>query len=95
MGRLKKPLIIEEQGSFTVGGEVIREPGTYDESHALSGAGQEKHVDNGYVFYQVPVNAKKVSLVFLHGAGQSGACFETTPDGNAIKLREKRAKYVF
>lgn len=77
----KKPLIIMDQGSFTVGGRVIKEPGTYDESHALSPAGQEKHVDQGYVFYQVPANAKKVSLVFLHGASQSGASFETTPDG--------------
>lgn len=77
----KKPLIIMDQGSFTVGGRVIKESGTYDESHALSPAGQEKHVDQGYVFYQVPANAKKVSLVFLHGAGQSGASFETTPDG--------------
>lgn len=81
MGKLKRPLVIEEQGSFTAGGRVIQEPGNYDESHALSDAGQEKHVDNGYVFYQVPANAKKVSLVFLHGAGQSGASFETTPDG--------------
>ena len=81
MGIWKEPLIIEDQGSFTVGGRVIKESGTYDESHALSPAGQEKHVDQGYVFYQVPANAKKVSLVFLHGAGQSGASFETTPDG--------------
>ena len=58
----KKPLIIMDQGSFTVGGRVIKESGTYDESHALSPAGQEKHVDQGYVFYQVPANAKKARV---------------------------------
>lgn len=46
-----KPLLIEAQGSFAAGGTVIREKGTYEESHALSPEGQEKHVDHGYVFY--------------------------------------------
>ena len=76
-----KPLIIEEQGSFAAGGRVIHEKGTYSEDHALSPEGQEKHVDHGYVFYQIPAKARKNALLFLHGAGQSGACFETTPDG--------------
>lgn len=76
-----KPLIIEGQGSFAAGGTIIHEKGTYDESHALSPEGQEKHVDHGYVFYQIPKNARKNALLFLHGAGQSGAGFETTPDG--------------
>lgn len=76
-----KPLLIEAQGSFAAGGTVIREKGTYEEAHALSPEGQEKHVDHGYVFYQIPADARKNALLFLHGAGQSGACWETTPDG--------------
>ena len=76
-----KPLLIEAQGSFAAGGTVIREKGTYEEAHALSPEGQEKHVDHGYVFYQIPADARKNALLFLHGAGQSGACWETAPDG--------------
>ena len=33
------------------------------------------------VFYQKPMNAKKNSIVFLHGYGQSGKSWESTPDG--------------
>ena len=44
-------------------------------------SGNTLHGDNAYVFYQIPVNAKKYSLVFLHGYGQSGKTWETTPDG--------------
>ena len=81
MKLFRKPLLIEAQGSFAAGGTVIREKGTYEESHALSPEGQEKHVDHGYVFYQIPADARKDALLFLHGAGQSGACWETAPDG--------------
>ena len=52
-----KPLIIEGQGSFAAGGTIIHEKGTYDESHALSPEGQEKHVDHGYVSSTVPDRA--------------------------------------
>lgn len=81
MKLFRKPLLIEAQGSFAAGGTVIREKGTYEEAHALSPEGQEKHVDHGYVFYQIPADARKNALLFLHGAGQSGACWETAPDG--------------
>jgi hypothetical protein len=29
------------------------------------------HSDHAYVFYQAPVNARKLPLVFWHGHGQS------------------------
>lgn len=96
---LKKPITILAQGSFAVGGKILREKGIYDENHPLNPEGQEKHVDHGYVFYQIPVNPKKVSLTFLHGAGQSGASFETTPDGRegfqTIFLRKGYPVYLF
>lgn len=98
MNAVGKPLMIEAQGSFAAGGKVIHEEGTYEESHALSPEGQKKHVDQGYVFYQVPVHAKKNALLFLHGAGQSGACWETTPDGRegfqTIFLRKGYSVYL-
>jgi len=34
-----------------------------------------------YVFYQVPLGAKKYPVVLVHGGGQSGKQWESTPDG--------------
>jgi hypothetical protein len=76
----KKPIIIEEQGSFAAGGSVITNPGTYDPIKRTP-EGQTFHGDHAYVFYQIPVKAKKLPLVFWHGIGQFSKTWETTPDG--------------
>ncbi len=76
----QKPLIIERQGSFTVGGTVTTTPGTYDPIK-LTPEGQTFSGDHAYVFYQIPVKAKKLPLVFWHGIGQFSKTWETTPDG--------------
>ncbi|WET67071.1 alpha/beta fold hydrolase [Sphingobacterium sp.] len=76
----KQPLMIEEQGSFAAGGSIIRKPGTYDPVKR-GPEGQTFHGDHAYVFYQKPVNAKKLPLVFWHGIGQFSKTWETTPDG--------------
>lgn len=76
----QSPLVIQEQGSFAVGGKVITNPGTFDPYHP-SPEGQTLHGDHAYVFYQVPVKARKLPLVFWHGAGQFSKTWETTPDG--------------
>ena len=76
----KKPIMIQEQGSFAVGGTVINNPGTYDPSKTSSD-GQTLHGDHAYVFYQIPVNARKYPLVMWHGIGQFSKTWETTPDG--------------
>ncbi|MBP6978638.1 MAG: alpha/beta fold hydrolase [Bacteroidales bacterium] len=75
-----RPLVIQEQGSFAIGGKVIINPGTFDPYHPTP-AGQTFHGDHAYVFYQIPVKARKLPLVFLHGAGQFSRTWETTPDG--------------
>lgn len=77
----KEPLVIVEQGSFSVGGTKYTEPGNFDLNEALNPSGQTFHGDHAYVFYQIPLEAKKLPLVFLHGAGQSKKTWETTPDG--------------
>ena len=91
------PLIIQEQGSFAVGGTVIRNPGTFD-PYKPTPDGQTLHGDHAYVFYQIPVNARKLPLVFWHGAGQFSKTWETTPDGREgfqnIFLRRRFAVYV-
>jgi pimeloyl-ACP methyl ester carboxylesterase len=74
------PLVIHEQGSFAVGGKVLRTPGTYN-NNAPSAAGQSLHGDHLYASYQVPQNPKALPIVMLHGAFQSARSWETTPDG--------------
>ena len=81
-------LVIQEQGSFAVGGAVITNAGTFDPiQHGAfnpvnqPSEGQTLHGDHAYVFYQVPAGARKLPLVMWHGHGQSGKTWETTPDG--------------
>ena len=68
----QKPVTIKEQGSFMAGGTVITAPGVYKDSEPTNYDGETLHGDHAYVFYQKPINAKKNSIVFLHGYGQSG-----------------------
>jgi len=88
---------IEEQGSFTVGGTVIENPGTFD-PYNQTPDGQTFHGDHAYVFYQVPVNARTYPLVMWHGLGQFSKTWETTPDGREgyqnIFLRRRFPVYV-
>jgi hypothetical protein len=90
-------LVIEEQGSFAVGGTVITNPGTFD-PHDPTPAGQTLHGDHAYVLYQIPVDARKLPLVMWHGFGQFSKTWETTPDGREgfqnIFLRRRFAVYV-
>lgn len=74
-------LVIQQQGSFAVGGTKITEPGKFDLTDALKPQGQTFHGDHAYAFYQLPVKHRSYPLVFLHGAGQSKRTWETTPDG--------------
>jgi len=60
------PLMIQEQGSFAVGGSVTTAPGTFDPikqgSYNPAGtdpAGQRLHSDHAYVFYQVPSTRRR------------------------------------
>src|SRR5690606_12050158 len=74
-------LIIKDQGSFMVGGVKATQPGEFNLDSALNPQGQTFHADHAYVFYQIPENANKLPMVFLHGAGESKKTWETTPDG--------------
>jgi hypothetical protein len=90
-------LSIQRQGSFAVGGNVTRNPGTFD-SLKPGPEGQTYHGDHAYAFYQVPVNPRPLPLVFWHGAGQSSKTWETTPDGRegfqTVLLRRRFAVYL-
>lgn len=73
-------LIIKDQGSFAVGGTIVTAPGAYA-PFSRSPEGQTYHGDHAYVFYQLPVNARRLPLVLWHGFGQFSKTWESTPDG--------------
>ncbi len=99
------PIIIQKQGSFAVGGTVIKAPGVFDpikqgsyNPNGVSADGQTFHGDHAYVSYQIPDKARKFPLVFWHGHGQSAKTWETTPDGREgfqnIFLRKQYGVYL-
>lgn len=73
-------IVIQEQGSFAVGGSVVSNPGTFD-TIKRTPEGQTLHGDHAYVFYQIPAKARSLPLVMWHGYGQFSKTWETTPDG--------------
>jgi hypothetical protein len=91
------PLLIQEQGSFLVGGRTATSPGIFD-PYKPTAEGQSFSGDHAYVFYQVPVKARKYPLILWHGFGQFSKTWETTPDGREgyqnIFLRRRFAVYV-
>jgi hypothetical protein len=93
----QKPIMLQEQGSFAVGGTVITNPGTFN-PYNQTPEGQTFHGDHAYVFYQIPVKAHKYPLVMWHGIGQFSKTWETTPDGREgfqnIFLRRRFPVYV-
>lgn len=92
------PLVIQEQGSFTVGGTVLTAPGSFDPKKPLTPAGQTFHGDHLYAFYQIPPTPHRYPIVMWHGAGQFSKTWETTPDGREgfqnIFLRRGFSTYV-
>lgn len=97
------PLVIQKQGNFSVGGKTIQREGQYDNSKfvgwdKLVETGQSARVDHAFVDYQIPVRARKYPLVFVHGYGGSGVCWEMTPDGRegfaTLMLRHDYPTYV-
>ena len=75
----QKPIAIVKQGHFSVGGTTIQRPGTYDNSKFVGWAEQEEtgqsyHADHAFVDFQIPADAKKLPVVYVHGYGGSGVC---------------------
>lgn len=76
---------IARQGVFMSGGTITTpvagdyapEKSWLDETRAENTA----HVDHANTFYQIPANASKSPMVYLHGYGQSRTGWQATPDG--------------
>jgi hypothetical protein len=90
-------LQIKDQGSFAIGGTVLGNPGTFNPFKPTP-TGQTFHGDHAYIFYQIPVKARKFPLVMWHGIGQFSKTWETTPDGREgyqnIFLRRRFGVYI-
>lgn len=99
----QEPLMIQKQGSFAVGGTIQHRSGTYDNSKFGGWAtpieqGQSYHGDHAVVDFQIPSDAHRLPLVFVHGFGQSSRSWTTTPDGhegfNNLMLRHQFSTYL-
>lgn len=103
VGIAQENITIQRQGSIAVGGTVVQRPGAYD-NHKFGGwgtpieTGQSYHADHAVAYFQIPADAHKLPLILVHGFGQSGRCWTTTPDGregfNTLLLRNKLSTYV-
>ena len=74
----KDALTLKERGSFYVGGESVEqdfvELGSFRAADTVT-------INQMYVEYMTPFGKPKTPIVLVHGAGLSGACYDTTPDG--------------
>lgn len=78
-------IVISRQGQFPVGGTTIQRPGTFNPDTFVGWAdqdqaGQSYRCDHAFARYQIPDSARRLPLVFVHGYGGDGVCWETTPD---------------
>ena len=82
-----EPITLRTMGGMTFGGTVTQLP-----------QGETFHGDHGYAQYFIPQEARQWPLVLWHGINQSGACWETTPDGREgfmqLLPREGWATYI-
>ena len=71
----QQPLVLKEQGSFSVGGRVVCAPGTFDPTIPGAGAqntGQCFRIDQLYAQYKAPANARALPIVMIHGGAGTG-----------------------
>src|SRR5213594_2995922 len=85
---LTKPLVIEDQGSFFIGG--VPKVTNYATVPVATPANpnpvalpNQVTIGQMYVQFQVPVNKKRnmPPVIMVHGSSHTAACLESTPDG--------------
>jgi hypothetical protein len=83
---LTKPLVIEDQGSFFVGGvPKVTDYATVPPPNAASQAPTPNQIMIGqmYVQFEIPLTKKRnaAPVIMVHGSSHTAACLESTPDG--------------
>ena len=81
---LKKPLVIEDQGSFFIGGvPKVTNYATLPAPNAPNPAPNQITIGQMYVQFQIPANKKAnmPPVIMVHGSTHTAACLESTPDG--------------
>ncbi|MFV8325880.1 hypothetical protein [Flavobacterium sp. ZS1P14] len=68
--KAEKPIILKTMGSLFFGGTVSK-----------TESGETYHGDHGYAQYYIPQHSRSYPIVMMHGIGQSGKAYESTPDG--------------
>ena len=80
---LTKPLVIEDQGSFFIGG--VPKVTEYATVPAPNQPNTPNQIMIGQMYVQFQIPARKASnlppVIMVHGSGHTGACLESTPDG--------------
>jgi hypothetical protein len=80
---LKKPLVIEDQGSFFIGGvPKVTSYATVPGPNQVMTPNQIT-IGQMYVQFQIPANKKAnmPPVIMVHGSTHTAACLESTPDG--------------
>src|SRR5215470_4629756 len=83
---LAKPLLIEDQGSFFIGGvPKVTNYSTVPPANAPNQASTPNQITIGqmYVQFQIPARRKPrtAPVIMVHGSTHTAACLESTPDG--------------
>jgi len=83
---LTKPLVIEDQGSFFIGGvPKVTNYATAPPPNAPGQAPAPNQIMIGqmYVQFEIPQNKKRNAppVIMVHGSSHTAACLESTPDG--------------
>ena len=91
MGTSDGTLALSAFGSFTVGGRRVEITGRPAEIVRLSrdlpdyvaDPNGAYSVGHAYVQYFIPAAARGLPVIFVHGGGLTGVCWEGTPDGRS------------
>jgi hypothetical protein len=83
---LSKPLVIEDQGSFFIGGvPKVTNYASAPVGNNPNAAPAPNQITIGqmYVQFQIPANKKRGAppVIMVHGSTHTAACLESTPDG--------------
>src|SRR5262245_35162119 len=83
---LKKPMVIEDQGSFFIGGvPKVTNYATVAPPNAPNQALVPNQITIGQMYVQFQIPARKKAgvppVIMVHGSTHTAACLESTPDG--------------